>query len=60
MSTNDHNDDEVARLQRVNNDLEKSLQRCRDMLHDYQAKLAANCNEPKSASDGEDEETREA
>ena len=60
MSTNDHDDHEVARLQRVNNDLKKSLQRCRDMLHDYQAKLAANSNDRTLADDSEEEETREA
>lgn len=36
---------EVARLERLNDDLKRSLRRCRDMLHDYEVRLTANSNE---------------
>jgi hypothetical protein len=49
-------DDEVARLERLNEQLGESLKRCRDMLHDYQARLAANSNDPH-ASDGSTAQT---
>jgi hypothetical protein len=42
---------EVARLERLNADLKRSLRRCRDMLHDYEVRLTANSNELKSAPD---------
>jgi hypothetical protein len=45
MSENDENE-EVARLERLNDDLKGSLRRCRDMLHDYEVRLTANSNEP--------------
>ena len=57
MSDKDKSD-QVARLERLNEELGQSLKRCRDMLHDYQAKLAANLNEPEDPD--EDDETREA
>lgn len=37
---------EVARLERLNDDLKRSLRRCRDLLHDYEVRLTANSNEP--------------
>ncbi|MFL6732663.1 MAG: hypothetical protein ACJ8EP_09995 [Sphingomicrobium sp.] len=57
MSHKDEND-EIARLERLSEELSQSLQRCRKMLHDYEARLAANSNEleiPKGRG-----ETREA
>ena len=40
------NDDkqEIARLEQVNEQLEDSLERCRELLQEYRAKLAANTN----------------
>jgi hypothetical protein len=49
--------EEVARLERLNDDLKRSLRRCRDMLHDYEVRLTANSNEPSSS--GENQESRE-
>ena len=40
---------EVARLERLNDELKRSLRRCRDMLHDYEVRLTANSNEPDTA-----------
>ena len=45
MSVSDENE-EVARLERLNDDLKRSLRRCRDMLHDYEVRLTANSNDP--------------
>jgi hypothetical protein len=45
MSDKDDNR-EVDRLERLNQELSSSLKRCRKMLHDYEAMLAANSNEP--------------
>ena len=45
MSANDK-DEKVARLERLNDDLQRSLRRCRDMLHDYEVRLTANSNDP--------------
>ena len=56
MSDKDESE-EVARLERLNQELSSSLKRCRTMLHDYEAMLAANSNEP--AAREEDQETRE-
>jgi len=47
---------EIARLERLNSELESSLQRCRDLLRDCRSKLAANANDTASPED--DEETR--
>jgi len=44
VSHKDEND-EIARLERLSEELSQSLQRCRKMLHDYEARLAANSNE---------------
>lgn len=45
MSAKDK-DEEVAHLERLNDDLQRSLRRCRDMLHDYEIRLTANSNDP--------------
>jgi len=50
MSDEDENA-EIARLERLNHELKRSLRRCRDMLHDYELRLTANSNEPDTSSD---------
>lgn len=57
MSDKDGNE-EVARLERLNDDLKRSLRCCRDMLHDYEVRLTANSNEPNAPAD--DQEIGEA
>lgn len=39
----------IARLERLNDDLQRSLRRCRYMLHDYEVRLTANLNERHTA-----------
>lgn len=56
MSDKDDNEDDVARLERLNEELSNSLKRCRSLLHDYEARLAANSNEARAP--GEKGETR--
>jgi hypothetical protein len=56
MSEKDDNEEDVARLERLNEELSKSLKRCRSLLHDYEARLAANSNEARTFDD--EEETR--
>lgn len=51
MSDKDEHGQEVARLERLNDELRQSLQRCRDMLHDYEIRLTANSNERALPSD---------
>lgn len=53
VSDKDENE-EVARLERLNDDLKRSLRRCRDMLHDYAARLTANSNGPSSRADAQE------
>ena len=50
---------EIAHLAQVNAELSRSLKRCRVLLEDCRAKLAANSNEPESANEDEDEDPRE-
>ena len=50
--------EETAQLRRVNVDLTRSLKRCRVLLDDCRAKLAANSNEP-TAFDNDDSEEEE-
>jgi len=50
--------EEVARLERLNEELNSSLKRCRALLRDYEARLAANSNEAETPDEGE--ETRQA
>jgi len=58
-TVSDNNDEqEIARLERLNSDLKRSLRRCRDMLHDYEVRLTANLNEPERPSDQLDSEAR--
>jgi hypothetical protein len=50
---------EIAHLAKVNAELTRSLKRCRVLLEDCRAKLAANSNEPETANeDDEDGEER--
>lgn len=42
---------EIANLERVNEDLTRSLKLCHSMLEDYRAKLAANSNDPEPANE---------
>ena len=44
---------EFAHLAQVNAELTRSLKRCRFLLEDCRAKLAANSNEPESANEDE-------
>ena len=49
--SNKDEDEGIARLERLNDDLKRSLRRCRDMLHDFEVRLTANSNEPNTAID---------
>ena len=51
MPDKDKNE-EVARLKQLSEELSGSLKRCRAMLHDYQAKLAANSNKVENPDEG--------
>jgi hypothetical protein len=48
---------ETARLKQVNAELSRSLDRCRELVDDCRAKLAANSNEPFML--GNDDEERD-
>jgi hypothetical protein len=48
---------EIAHLNRVNSELTASLKRCRVLLDDCRAKLAANSNEP-DVGDNDDREAQ--
>ena len=50
---------EVAHLNKVNADLTRSLDRCRELVEDCRHKLAANSNEPM-LFDNDDEEEDES
>jgi nitrate/nitrite-specific signal transduction histidine kinase len=54
MSTTDR-EDERAHLERINAELNESLERCRDLLKTHRSQLAANSNEP-NADNGEEDE----
>lgn len=43
---NEDENEKIARLERLNDDLKRSLRRCRNMLHDYEVRLTANANQP--------------
>jgi hypothetical protein len=51
--------EETAQLRRVNADLTRSLKRCRVLLDDCRAKLAANSNEPTAFDNDDSEEGEE-
>ena len=46
-----HDNKEITHLAQVNAELTRSLKRCRVLLEDCRAKLAANSNEPESANE---------
>jgi hypothetical protein len=47
---------ETAHLKRVNAELTDSLERCRHLVDDCRAKLAANSNEPVEFDNDDEEE----
>lgn len=49
--TEDDDKREIARLEQVNEQLEGSLERCRELLQEYRSKLAANTNTAESPSE---------
>ena len=51
---------ETAHLERVNEQLKRSLKLCHSMLDDYRTKLADNQDEPRADNDEEDADRREA
>jgi hypothetical protein len=51
--------EETAQLRRINADLMRSLKRCRVLLDDCRAKLAANSNEPTAFDIDDSEEGEE-
>jgi len=51
--TDDEDKQKIAHLEQVNEQLEGSLGRCREMLNDYRAKLAANANDVPSPDEDE-------
>ena len=51
--------EETAQLRRINADLMRSLKRCRVLLDDCRAKLAANSNEPMAFDNDDSEEGEE-
>ena len=50
---------ETVRLKKVNAELTRSLDRCRELVEDCRSKLAANSNEPM-IFDNDDEEEDES
>ena len=56
----DHQDtEEINHLSEVNAELTRSLKRCRVLLEDCRAKLAANSNDPESANEDEESDDGE-
>jgi len=55
MATNDERDDERAHLERINDELNHSLERCRDLLKSHRSQLAANSNDDEAPDEGEGE-----
>jgi hypothetical protein len=51
--------EETAQLRRINADLMRSLKRCRVLLDECRAKLAANSNEPTAFDNDDSEEGEE-
>jgi hypothetical protein len=54
MATNER-DDERAHLERINDELNHSLERCRDLLKAHRSQLAANSNDDEAPDEGEGE-----
>ena len=53
MTSDKDDNEEVARLERLNEQLSDSLKRCRRMLHDYEVRLTANSNERNTPDENE-------
>ena len=51
--TDEKENEEVARLERLNDELKRSLRRCRSLLHDYEVRLTANSNEAEAPQVGQ-------
>lgn len=51
--------EEINHLSEVNAELTRSLKRCRVLLEDCRAKLAANSNDPESANEDEESDDGE-
>ena len=56
--TIDDDGKESVRLSELNEELNESLRRCRDLLKSHRSQLAANRNDPEVSE--EDEECRQA
>jgi hypothetical protein len=54
----DGDKEKIAHLEQVNEQLEDSLARCREMLNDYRSKLAANVND--AVGPGDDRQVKSA
>ena len=51
--------EEINHLAEVNAELTRSLKRCRVLLEDCRAKLAANSNDPESANEDQESDDGE-
>jgi hypothetical protein len=56
--TDDDDKQKIAHLEQVNEELEESLGRCREMLNDYRSKLAANVNDKADPDEDEQAQSR--
>lgn len=54
--TDEDDKQEIARLEQVNEQLEDSLERCRELLQEYRSKLAANTNTAVDPLDDDQQE----
>lgn len=54
----DESEHELERLKQLNDELSRSLKRCRNLLHDYEVRLTANSNEAERPDAAD--ESREA
>lgn len=52
---NDDSDDERAHLERINDELNQGLERCRDLLKTHRSRLAANSNDAEASGGVENE-----
>ena len=56
--TDEGDKQKIAHLEQVNEELEESLGRCREMLNDYRSKLAANLNDKADPDEDEQAQSR--
>jgi hypothetical protein len=54
LMINQDDKQELIRLERINEKLSESLEKCRSLLDECRSKLAANGNEPERAEDEKD------